>query len=171
MSHNEFTFKLINGVLSDFNKIFKYKFVHLGGHEVDTSSWSATPYIKKWLEQKGFNESQAYKYFEETFNNFGSKLDRKNGVHNWLWSGVAKKVVESRLREVVDKCWEACKYSSINYRFSKQKFQIRNLEVDNWFKVHPVLESRNSIPKPLICPSKVIFHSLLLPRLKETNAL
>ncbi|KAL4568215.1 hypothetical protein LXL04_023822 [Taraxacum kok-saghyz] len=58
------------------------------------------------------------------------------------------------MREVVDKCWEACKYSSINYRFSKQKFQIRNLEADNWFKVHPELESRNSIPKPLICPSK-----------------
>ncbi|KAL4580941.1 hypothetical protein LXL04_017147 [Taraxacum kok-saghyz] len=32
------------------------------------------------------------------------------------------------------------------------------------FKVHPELESRNSIPKPLFCPSKVIFHSLLLPK-------
>lgn len=34
---NAFTFKLIDGVLSDFSKIFKYKFVHLGGDEVDTS--------------------------------------------------------------------------------------------------------------------------------------
>ncbi|KAL4576633.1 hypothetical protein LXL04_012730 [Taraxacum kok-saghyz] len=116
---NEFTFKLINGVLSDFSKIFKYKFVHLGGDEVDTSCWSATPRIKKWLEQKGFNESQAYEYFvlkaqkiavshgyevinwEETFNNFGSKLDRKTVVHNWLGSGVAQKVVESGLRCIV----------------------------------------------------------------------
>ncbi|KAL4568244.1 hypothetical protein LXL04_023852 [Taraxacum kok-saghyz] len=72
---NEFPFKLINGVLSDFSKIFKYKFVHLGGDEVDTSCWSATPRIKKWLEQKGFNE--------ETFNNFDSKLDRKTVFHNW----------------------------------------------------------------------------------------
>ena len=29
--------QVINGVLSDFNKIFKYKFAHLGGDEVDTS--------------------------------------------------------------------------------------------------------------------------------------
>lgn len=116
---NDFTFKLINGVLSDFSKIFHYKFVHLGGDEVDTSCWTSTPRIKKWLEQKGYNESQAYEYFvlkaqkiavshgyevinwEETFNNFGSKLDRKTVVHNWLGSGVAQKVVESGLRCIV----------------------------------------------------------------------
>ncbi|PHU00405.1 Beta-hexosaminidase 3 [Capsicum chinense] len=35
---NGFTFKLIDGILSDFSKIFKYRFVHLGGDEVDTSA-------------------------------------------------------------------------------------------------------------------------------------
>ncbi|KAL7613877.1 hypothetical protein Lser_V15G08367 [Lactuca serriola] len=116
---NEFTFKLINGVLSDFSKIFTYKFVHLGGDEVDTSCWSFTPRIKKWLEKQGFNESQAYEYFvlraqkiavshgyevinwEETFNSFGSKLDRKTVVHNWLGSGVAERVVKAGLRCIV----------------------------------------------------------------------
>lgn len=116
---NDFTFKLINGVLSDFSKIFKYKFVHLGGDEVDTSCWSSTPRINKWLKQKGLNEAQAYEYFvlqaqkmalshgyevinwEETFNNFGSKLDRKTVIHNWLGSGVAERVVAAGLRCIV----------------------------------------------------------------------
>lgn len=30
------------------------------------------------------------------------------------------------------------------------------------FKVHPELESRNSIPKPTACPSEVVINSLLL---------
>ncbi|GMP22314.1 hypothetical protein CsSME_00000388 [Camellia sinensis var. sinensis] len=46
---NEFTFKVIDGILSDFSKIFKFKFVHLGGDEVDTSCWAITPHVKKWL--------------------------------------------------------------------------------------------------------------------------
>ncbi|GFP95757.1 beta-hexosaminidase 3 [Phtheirospermum japonicum] len=116
---NEFTFKLIDGTLSDFSKIFKYKFVHLGGDEVNTSCWQTTPHVRKWLRRNGMNGSEAYQYFvlraqkialsrgyeiinwEETFNNFGSKLSRKTVVHNWLGSGVAKKVVEAGLRCIV----------------------------------------------------------------------
>ncbi|KAI3773707.1 hypothetical protein L1987_48237 [Smallanthus sonchifolius] len=32
--------------------------------------------------------------WEETFNHFGSKLDRKTAVHNWLGDGVAEQVVK-----------------------------------------------------------------------------
>lgn len=116
---NEFTFKVIDGILSDFSKIFKYKFVHLGGDEVDTSCWANTPHVAKWLKKHGMNESEAYEYFvlraqkialshgyeiinwEETFNNFGNKLDRKTVVHNWLGGGVAEKVVAAGLRCIV----------------------------------------------------------------------
>lgn len=116
---NEFTFKVIDGILSDFSKIFKFKFVHLGGDEVDTSCWRSTSRIMKWLEEHGMNESEAYQYFvlraqkialshgyeivnwEETFNNFGNKLSRKTVVHNWLGVGVAKQVVASGLRCIV----------------------------------------------------------------------
>ncbi|PIN10376.1 Beta-N-acetylhexosaminidase [Handroanthus impetiginosus] len=116
---NEFTFKLIDGILSDFSKIFKYKFVHLGGDEVDTSCWQSTPHVYKWLWRNGLNGSEAYQYFvlraqkmalshgyeiinwEETFNNFGSKLSRKTVVHNWLGSGVAQRVVKAGLRCIV----------------------------------------------------------------------
>ncbi|XP_042036863.1 beta-hexosaminidase 3-like isoform X1 [Salvia splendens] len=116
---NEFTFKLIDGILSDFSKIFKYKFVHLGGDEVNTSCWETTPHVKKWLHKNHMNGSKAYEYFvlraqkialshgydminwEETFNNFGKKLNPKTVVHNWLGSGVAQNVVKAGLRCVV----------------------------------------------------------------------
>ncbi|KAJ4702610.1 Beta-hexosaminidase [Melia azedarach] len=116
---NEFTFKVIDGILSDFSKVFKFKFVHLGGDEVNTSCWSTTPHVAKWLKQHSMNESQAYEYFvlraqkiavshgyelvnwEETFNNFGSKLNPKTVVHNWLGGGVAQKVVAAGLRCIV----------------------------------------------------------------------
>ncbi|KAK4487878.1 hypothetical protein RD792_003616 [Penstemon davidsonii] len=116
---NESTFKLIDGILSDFSKIFKYKFVHLGGDEVNTSCWQSTPHVHKWLQKNKMNGSEAYQYFvlraqkialshgyeiinwEETFNNFGSKLSRKTVVHNWLGSGVAQRVVEAGLRCIV----------------------------------------------------------------------
>lgn len=116
---NEFTFKVIDSILSDFSKVFKFKFIHLGGDEVDTSCWSNTRHIRKWLEKMGLNTSEAYKYFvlrtqkialshgyepinwEETFNNFGGDLSPKTIVHNWIGPGVAPKVVERGLRCIV----------------------------------------------------------------------
>ncbi|XP_065873955.1 beta-hexosaminidase 3 isoform X2 [Euphorbia lathyris] len=115
---NDFTFKVIDGILSDFSKIFKFKFVHLGGDEVDTSCWR-TSHVMKWLKENRMNETDAYQYFvllaqklalshgyeivnwEETFNNFGNKLNKKTVVHNWLGSGVAEKVVNAGLRCIV----------------------------------------------------------------------
>ncbi|KVI09559.1 Beta-hexosaminidase subunit alpha/beta [Cynara cardunculus var. scolymus] len=87
---NAFTFKLIDGVLSDFSKIFKYKFVHLGGDEVDTSCWSSTPHIKEWLKQQGLNASQAYEYFVLNAQKIAL-----------LGSGVAERVVAAGLRCIV----------------------------------------------------------------------
>ncbi|PON38300.1 Beta-hexosaminidase [Parasponia andersonii] len=116
---NEFTFKIIDGILLDFSKVFKFKFVHLGGDEVNTSCWTTTPRINKWLRKHGMNGSEAYQYFvlraqkialshgyeiinwEETFNNFGNKLSRKTVVHNWLGVGVAQKAVAAGLRCIV----------------------------------------------------------------------
>ncbi|OAY73924.1 Beta-hexosaminidase 3, partial [Ananas comosus] len=116
---NEFTFKVIDGILSDFSKVFKFKFVHLGGDEVDTSCWTITPHVKAWLNQHHMNESDGYRYFvlraqkiaishgydvinwEETFNNFGNKLSPRTVVHNWLGGGVAQRVVAAGLRCIV----------------------------------------------------------------------
>ncbi|XP_068666565.1 beta-hexosaminidase 3-like, partial [Aristolochia californica] len=116
---NEFTFQVISGILSDFSKIFNFKFVHLGGDEVNTSCWRTTPYIREWLKKERMSESQAYQYFvlraqkiaeshgyeavswEETFNDFGNRISPPTVVHNWLGGDVAKKVVEAGLKCIV----------------------------------------------------------------------
>ncbi|KAG7585892.1 Glycoside hydrolase family 20 catalytic domain [Arabidopsis thaliana x Arabidopsis arenosa] len=116
---NDFTFKVIDGILSDFSKIFKFKFVHLGGDEVNTTCWSATPRIAQWLKKHRMSEEEAYQYFvlraqkialshgyeiinwEETFINFGSKLNSKTVVHNWLNTGLVQNVTASGLRCIV----------------------------------------------------------------------
>ncbi|XP_020676370.1 beta-hexosaminidase 3 [Dendrobium catenatum] len=116
---NEFTFQVLDGILSDFSKVFKFKFVHLGGDEVNTTCWTVTPHIKNWLKKNGMKESDAYRYFvlraqkiasshgyefinwEETFNDFGKQLSPKTVVHNWLGRGVAEKVVDAGLRCIV----------------------------------------------------------------------
>ncbi|XP_052145953.1 beta-hexosaminidase 3-like [Oryza glaberrima] len=48
---NNFSFGIIDGILSDFSKVFKFKSVHLGGDEVNTSCCTAIPHIKKWYKQ------------------------------------------------------------------------------------------------------------------------
>lgn len=116
---SDFTFQVIDGILSDFKKIFNYRYVHLGGDEVDTTCWETTPRVSKWMKEHKMNGSEAYQYFvlkaqkialshgydiinwEETFNKFGSKLDRRTVVHNWLGGGVAELVTAAGLRCIV----------------------------------------------------------------------
>ncbi|GMH11424.1 hypothetical protein Nepgr_013265 [Nepenthes gracilis] len=116
---NEFTFKVIDGILSEFKKIFKFRFVHLGGDEVDTGCWESTPHVQRWLAEHKMNGSEAYEYFvlkaqkialshgyeivnwEETFNNFGDKLSPKTVVQNWLEIGVAERAVAAGFRCIV----------------------------------------------------------------------
>ncbi|KAL3507297.1 hypothetical protein ACH5RR_032679 [Cinchona calisaya] len=116
---SNFTFEVIDGILSDISKVFKYKFVHLGGDEVNTSCWTSTPHISNWLEKKGLNESEAYQYFvleaqrmassygydiinwEETFVNFGSKLSRKTVIHHWLRGGVVQQATAAGFQCIV----------------------------------------------------------------------
>ncbi|XP_058183164.1 beta-hexosaminidase 3-like isoform X2 [Rhododendron vialii] len=118
---NEFTFQVIDGILSDLSKVFKFKYVHLGGDEVNTNCWVTTPHVNDWLQKQGMNASQAYEYFvlraqeialshgyecinwEETFRTFGDKLNRKTVVHNWLDVGTAARVVAAGLRCIVSR--------------------------------------------------------------------
>ncbi|KAI4382849.1 hypothetical protein MLD38_008758 [Melastoma candidum] len=113
---NNFTFDLISGMLSDMRKIFPFELFHLGGDEVNTDCWTFTPRVHRWLQSHNMTGKDAYTSFvlkaqqiaiskgwtpvnwEETFNNFPEKLDRRTVVHNWLGPGVCPKVVNSGLR-------------------------------------------------------------------------
>eukprot|EP00249_Psilotum_nudum_P013057 c24127_g1_i1 orf=442-2091(-) len=116
---NNFTFDVIDGILADMRKIFPFGLFHLGGDEVNTSCWTSTPHIRKWLLDHQMSEHDAYTYFvlraqrlalsygwdpvnwEETFNEFSEKLHPRTIVHNWLGPAVAPKVVAKGFRCIV----------------------------------------------------------------------
>ncbi|MCO5601072.1 hypothetical protein L7F22_055189 [Adiantum nelumboides] len=60
---NNFTFEVIDRILSDFREIFPFGFFHLGGDEVNTDCWNNTPQIKEWLEEQDMTPYEAYMYF------------------------------------------------------------------------------------------------------------
>uniref|UniRef100_A0A7N0UCN4 beta-N-acetylhexosaminidase n=2 Tax=Kalanchoe fedtschenkoi TaxID=63787 RepID=A0A7N0UCN4_KALFE len=111
-----FTFDVINGILTDMRKIFPFELFHLGGDEVNTDCWKNTPHIKQWLQDRNMTTKDAYQYFvlkaqdlalskgwtpvnwEETFNDFASNLNPQTVVHNWLGPGVCPKAVAKGFR-------------------------------------------------------------------------
>ncbi|EFJ16062.1 hypothetical protein SELMODRAFT_422260 [Selaginella moellendorffii] len=49
--------------VSNFAKTFPFKFMHLGGDEVDTTCWKKTRHIARWLAHNNFTAKQGYEYF------------------------------------------------------------------------------------------------------------
>eukprot|EP00850_Spirogloea_muscicola_P005928 SM000027S09709 [mRNA] locus=s27:999024:1002537:+ [translate_table: standard] len=116
---SNFTFDVIDGILTDFRDTFSYGLLHLGGDEVDTSCWMQTPHIRDWLEERGWSSRDAYQYFvlrvqelavkkgwdpvnwEETFDEFGKELHPRTIVHNWLGPRVAPRIVAAGYRCIV----------------------------------------------------------------------
>ncbi|KAJ1690336.1 hypothetical protein LUZ63_014491 [Rhynchospora breviuscula] len=115
----DFTFEVISSILSDMRKIFPFGMFHLGGDEVNTDCWNNTAHVKEWLTNHNMTTKDAYQYlilkvqqiaidlnlipvnWEETFNNFGEKLNPLTVVHNWLGPGVCPKAVEKGFKCIV----------------------------------------------------------------------
>ncbi|KAJ8450558.1 hypothetical protein Cgig2_020195 [Carnegiea gigantea] len=116
---SDFTFQVIDGILSgEFGLIDYLLFNDSLKGELCLISQLAGRQLHVMKEHK-MNGSEAYQYFvlkaqkialshgydiinwEETFNKFGSKLDRRTVVHNWLGGGVAEQVTAAGLRCIV----------------------------------------------------------------------
>ena len=107
------TFAVLDDVLGDSSKLFPDAFVHLGGDEVDTSCWAATPSIQQWLRARNWTTAEAYSYFvstaakiarshqkrpiqwAEVFDEFGATLDKSTVVHVWKPSTNVTAVVQN----------------------------------------------------------------------------
>eukprot|EP00040_Diaphanoeca_grandis_P020052 m.106396 g.106396 ORF g.106396 m.106396 type:complete len:675 (+) comp27718_c0_seq3:243-2267(+) len=94
------TYAAIEAVLTDLFAVLPDAFVHLGGDEVDTTCWSKTQRIAKWMSDKGVTPDGAYEYFvtrtqaiahshgrttivwDEIWNHFGTTLNRSSTVIN-----------------------------------------------------------------------------------------
>jgi hexosaminidase len=111
------TFAVLDDVLGDASKLFPDGFVHLGGDEVDTSCWAATPSIRQWLQQRNYTTADAYSYFvskaaklarapgkrpiqwAEVFDQFGATLDKSTIVHVWNCVEINQWIMLSRSQE------------------------------------------------------------------------
>ncbi|GBG59262.1 hypothetical protein CBR_g32277 [Chara braunii] len=114
-----FTFELLNGVLDHLNDVFDYDLFHLGGDEVNTNCWEATPHIHAWLTKGNISGQAAYFQFvnrvqqaaitrgrdpvnwEETFNTFGQDMDNRTIIQTWISEMTAMEVVKAGLRCIV----------------------------------------------------------------------
>jgi len=99
--------------------LFPENLFHLGGDEVDTSCWTNTPHIQNWLTANNLTAKEAYMYivekahdllisygrdpvnWEEVFNNFGTKLDKRSIIHIWLDHATLSKVVAAGYRAIL----------------------------------------------------------------------
>eukprot|EP01060_Flectonema_neradi_P000286 TRINITY_DN1019_c1_g1_i1.p1 TRINITY_DN1019_c1_g1~~TRINITY_DN1019_c1_g1_i1.p1 ORF type:complete len:523 (+),score=118.24 TRINITY_DN1019_c1_g1_i1:69-1571(+) len=96
------TFDLIKGLFKDLQDATIDTSFHIGGDEVNTGCWTSTPSVNTWLEQNHMTADQAYGYFvgrvtdivfglgqhatgwEEIWNHFGTKLDKRTIIQQWL---------------------------------------------------------------------------------------
>jgi len=126
---SEETFRLLTDLFMECtgNKVggglFPSSLIHLGGDEVDTSCWVKTPSIATWLKSKNFTAEDAYLYFvnrvfdtvisqsrdpvnwEEVYNHFGTKLNKKSIVHAWYNKKTVAKAVKDGYRSLNSDGW------------------------------------------------------------------
>lgn len=97
-----YTYKVVQDVMTDLTNIFFEDFLHLGGDEVVYGCWEAHQYIMDWLAARGLTPQGGYQYFtkkahamgfglgrtvvawQEVWDNFGTALDPRTVIHQWL---------------------------------------------------------------------------------------
>ena len=85
---------------------------------MDTTCWTATPHIDKWMVENGLNASTTYKYFVEkagqialedkrnpvqwveVFENFGSALNKDIIIHVWKDPEIINEIVAAGYKAI-----------------------------------------------------------------------
>lgn len=161
---NEATFDVINGVVKEVSGgtastpgrpsgLFPTNQIHLGGDEVDTSCWSNTPAVSKWLSGRNMTPDDAYAYFlkrasdiaiangrdpiqwSEVWDHFGNKLNNRTIVHVWKPVTNVTAVVAAGYRVIT------------NVGYVEKSWYLDNLNV-MWNKVY-AYEPCDGIPDDL----------------------
>ena len=102
------TYDAVQGVLKDVANLAFERFMHLGGDEVDTYCWSIHPDIMAWLNERGLSLDGGFEYYlkriqayvwanldrnvvgwQEIWNHFGTSLNKKTIIHQWLPNSVS----------------------------------------------------------------------------------
>ena len=98
---SNYTFQVIDDLLTEAAALFPDDFMHLGGDEVNTQCWDRTPSIAQWMREQGLTADGAYAYFvkkaaaiatskgkrpvqwSEVFDHFKATLPKNTVVHVW----------------------------------------------------------------------------------------
>ncbi|XP_076268344.1 beta-hexosaminidase subunit beta-like [Rhynchophorus ferrugineus] len=123
-SKNE-TYALMTDLFTEIKDLFKDKYVHLGGDEVDFTCWMANVDINNFMEKNNISTYEKLEGYyiqkivdltdslelnsivwEEVFTN-GVKLPNDTVVHVWRgdWTTTMKKVTEAGQPALLSSCW------------------------------------------------------------------
>jgi hexosaminidase len=135
--------------------LFKDKFIHLGGDEVNTDCWTKTDSVASWLSDQGMTADQGYAYFvkkvagmaidqghrpvqwSEVYDHFKTDLPKETIVH--IWKGV------TNVTEVVANGYQVL----LNVGYNAKSWYLDNLQV-KWDAVYSN-EPCDGVPDDL-CP-------------------
>eukprot|EP00948_MAST-09A_sp_MAST-9A-sp1_P001530 g1530.t1 len=141
----------------DPSGIFPDDFFHLGGDEVDTSCWTSTESVNKWLVAHNMTGDDAYAYFakraaglaisngrrpvqwSEVYDHFKTKLDKKTIVH--IWKG------NTNVTEVVANGYNVL----LNVGYAAHSWYLDNLAA-NWTAQYTNLPCENNQVPDSLCP-------------------
>jgi hexosaminidase len=74
----ESTFEFLETVLSEVTQLFPGQFIHLGGDEVKTDQWQASPRIQQRMSELGIKDLQSLQnYYVERLQGFLDQYDRR----------------------------------------------------------------------------------------------
>eukprot|EP00940_MAST-03C_sp_MAST-3C-sp2_P000220 g220.t1 len=155
---NNKTFDVIDGLLEESsgkNGLFKDEFVHLGGDEVDTSCWTKSSSIRRWLSQRNMTADDGYAYFakraadiaiskgrrpvqwSEVYDHFKTELDKRTVVHIWKSN--------TNVTEVVANGYDVLR----NVGYFQNSWYLDNLNV-NWTAVY-ANDPCDGVPTDALC--------------------
>jgi len=81
----------LDNIIAEVRQIFPFEYIHLGGDEVPTKAWSASPAVKKLMRRESLKNSRAVEnYFFAQVDKILSKYDRKLIGWQELINGNAK---------------------------------------------------------------------------------
>jgi len=81
----DYTYRFLEGFISEMSKLFPDEYFHIGGDEVDPKEWNESPHIQAFMKKHGFSDAAALQAY---FNQRLLKILSKHGKHMVGWDEV-----------------------------------------------------------------------------------
>jgi hexosaminidase len=75
--YSDFTYKVIDGVISHTSSVTIDDYIHIGGDEIDTGCWSEDKGVQEWMKKMGYTTiSEVLAYFERNVIKIARKYNK-----------------------------------------------------------------------------------------------